>query len=67
MDSEEFKKKLLQNPKFKQEWEKFDLLFELEMLWLKIKLWYFSIKKNEMKVQTKTTTEVRKVMKGGEK
>ena len=47
MDSEEFKKKLLQNPKFKQEWEKFDLLFELEMLWLKIKLWYFSIKKNE--------------------
>lgn len=38
ISSEEVKKHLMKNPKFKQEWERFDLWFEIQQKWLELKL-----------------------------
>ena len=38
MKLNEFKEKLLQNPEFKKEFERFDLWFELEELWIEVRI-----------------------------
>ena len=45
MKLQEHKQKLLKNPKFKKEYEKFDLWFELQQLWLEFRCWLKEIVK----------------------
>lgn len=39
MNIQEARKQLMKNPKFKKEYEKFDLMWELEKLWINFKIW----------------------------
>lgn len=39
MNLQDYKKKALENPEFRKEYERFDILFELQELWLRIRLW----------------------------
>jgi hypothetical protein len=43
MDHNEVKKRLLQNPEFKKEWDRFDLLFELQQFKIELKLRVISL------------------------
>jgi hypothetical protein len=43
MKHEEFKQRLMQNPEFKKEWERFDLWFEIQQLWLETKCRFFAV------------------------
>jgi len=43
MKLEEVKKRLLKNPNFRKEYERFDLIFELQQLWTRFKIWVRSI------------------------
>ncbi len=43
MNLQDYKKKALQNPEFKKEYERFDLFFDLGELWLRFKLWIRSL------------------------
>lgn len=38
MNLKEFKKELMKNPEFKKEYERFDLWFEIQQLWLELKI-----------------------------
>lgn len=43
MNLNEYKEKAFRdNPNFKKEYEKFDLLFEIQELFIKIRLWFLS-------------------------
>ena len=48
MNFEEFKKELLKDEKFKKEYYRFDILYEIEMLLLKI-VWKINTFKNRNK------------------
>jgi len=43
MNLKEYKKKALQNPSFKKEYERFDLCFELQEVWIRIRIWFLSL------------------------
>ncbi len=40
MDLQQHKAKMMKDPQFKKEWERFDLWLELEHLWLEIRCWF---------------------------
>lgn len=40
MNLQDYKEKALKDPKFKKEYERFDLLLELELAWLRFKIWF---------------------------
>ncbi len=43
MTPEQLKKELLKDPEFKKEYKRFDLWFEIQELWIKIKMFIKNI------------------------